>query len=284
MSKDTVVFLPDGSYRVSSGPTSIVVSPSEGGRITSFMQTGYDFLADKKIHPENYGSTFWPSPQSIWNWPPPPVLDNQPYSAAVDGDTIVLNGGSDPVTGLRFTKKIFPDGNGRMTIVYSMANTADTAIHVAPWEVTRVHKGGVLFFPLGEGSVVNKNFGPVPAEVTDGIVWYKDSVARPAENELSVADGSEGWMAYAIDGRLFVKKFADVRRADQAPGEAEVSVYVSAVADYIEIETQGSYSSISRGNQVSWRMNWIAADIPSGISVSSGNMRLVDFARNVAGK
>jgi hypothetical protein len=164
---------------------------------------------------------------------------------------------------------------------YSITNISDEIKKAAPWEITRVHKGGLLFFPIGEGQVGNKHFGPAPTDVLDGIVWYKDEKEKPKESELSIANGSEGWAAYAIDGRVFIKKFPDVKPEDQAPGEAEVSIYVDATSDYVEFEIQGKYGAIKQGDRISWSVEWFAANIPANIKVERGSKELVEFVRNI---
>jgi len=55
------------------------------GRITSFLVDGRNFLTDDKVDSLNWGSTFWPSPQSDWDWPPPAAIDNEPYTVTLEG-------------------------------------------------------------------------------------------------------------------------------------------------------------------------------------------------------
>ena len=112
-----------------------------------------------------------------------------------------------------------------------------------------------------------------PPEVLDGIVWFQDTKERPKENELSIADVSEGWAAFAIDGKLFIKKFTDIKQAQAAPGEAELSIYVSNEADYIEFEIQGQYTTLTPGVKMTWNIEWIAVDIPETIRAAERKQR-----------
>jgi hypothetical protein len=69
------------------------------------------------------------------------------------------------------------------------------------------------------------------------------------------ADGS-GWLAYCANGLLLVKKFQDLKQGEPAPGEAEIQVYVNRGKTYIELESQGSYTLLQPGEQLSWTVNW----------------------------
>jgi Domain of unknown function (DUF4380) len=279
--KGSAALMSDGDYSVASGPARMSVDPRVGGTIDSLLFEGYEFLTGKDVHPFFYGSTFWPSPQSDWNWPPPPVLNVDPYAASVDGDTLTLVSGKDEITGFQFTKKFFPGKGGRLELRYTISNVSGAAKKVAPWEITRVRKGGLLFFPVGNNRLSKKSFGPVPVEVMDGVAWYKDPKEKPADNLLTSADGTEGWAAYAIDRKLFVKKFPNVRRDELAPGEGEITIYVSGVADYVEFEVQGKYEALGPGNGSSWQVTWIVADIPQSVASKVGNKELVEFARKL---
>jgi len=277
---------------IKSGKISLAVDPNIGGRITSFKLGNYEFLVQRGLPFQAYGSTFWPSPQSNWNWPPPRVLDSAPYSVENGNGTIRLNSGKDSVTGFQFEKKFSAakpsdstEGNGGINLQYSMVNISNETRQASPWEITRVHKGGLLFFPIGEGQVTSKLFKPAPTEILDGIVWYQSNKGQMKENWLSKADGSEGWAAYAIGGELFIKKFLDVKPEDQAPGEAEVLFYTDANADVVEFEIQGKFETMKPGDKTSWNVEWIAAGIPLNIKVEKGSKELVEFVRKtISGK
>jgi hypothetical protein len=273
-----------GDYSIISGKVSIAVNPGVGGRITSFKYGNYEFLTGKDVNPESYGSTFWPSPQSNWNWPPPAILDNRPYSIVSSGDSIKLRSEEDSSTGFQFIKVFSAGKNNSINLKYAIINNTTKDKKAAPWEITRAHKGGLFFFPMGKGVLTKKQFDPVSTEIINGIVWYQSKRLSGKDNELTTADGSEGWFAYAIDGKLFIKKFKDIQPKTFAPGEAEISLYVSAQFDYIEIEVQGEYKNIAPKGRSTWSLKWTGTAIPSSIKVEKGNMKLVDYVRKVLKK
>lgn len=277
----TLIKMPDGNYTLVSLNANMEVDPNVGARIVSLKFGGFEFLTGPEIMKGGYGSTFWPSPQSRWTWPPPVVLDSQPYSATSTGDTVRLVSGKDELTGLQVEKEFFPGKGGRFSLLYTMTNTTDSVIKAAPWEITRVHTGGLLFFPIGDNPLGKKYFDPAPVSVVDGIAWYEVGKSRPSNNLLTTADGTEGWAAYAIGGKLFVKKFPRVAREDIAPGEGSVLFYVSKEADYIEFEIQGKYGSLKPGERSTWHVEWIVANIPANIKAVPRDSSLVDFAREI---
>ena len=74
------------------------------------------------------------------------------------------------------------------------------------------------------------------------------------------ADG-KGWLAYLSDGLALVKLFDDLTPTQPAPGEAEIQVYVNRGKTYIEIESQGAYTTLQPGEQLSWTVKWKLAPI-----------------------
>lgn len=279
--KERIRLLGNGDYSIVSGNVSITVDQLTGARILSLKLGSYEFLTGPEVMRGNYGSTFWPSPQADWSWPPPAVLDSDPYTATSDNDTVTFVSGKDKRTGLQVTKEFFPGNDGQINLVYSMKNITDSVRRVAPWEITRVRKGGLLFFPVGDNPTGRKSFDAAPVKVVDGIAWYKDAGKRPSKNLLTTADGTEGWAAYVVGGKMFIKHFPNVVRSEIAPGEGEIAFYVSSVADYVEFEIQGKYQSLPPGGHSSWHVEWMVVDVPRQTEIDIGSPSLVEFARDL---
>jgi hypothetical protein len=90
-------------------------------------------------------------------------------------------------------------------------------------------------------------------EQANGAVWYKTDEAP--QNRKVNAD-ARGWLAYAADGLLLVKRFQDLKNNEPAPGEAEVQVYVNRGKSYIELESQGAYTLLQPGESLQWTVRW----------------------------
>lgn len=59
----------------------MVVDAAIGGRIMEFSCHGRNALVTGG---PQFGSTFWISPQSLWDWPPPVEIDSAPYAMWLD--------------------------------------------------------------------------------------------------------------------------------------------------------------------------------------------------------
>jgi hypothetical protein len=163
---------------------------------------------------------------------------------------------------------------------FIITNETEKEISLSPWQITRAKKGGILFFPKGEGAQRMKYF---PLAETEYIIT--DSGTKPIwayrfdNHRLNINDGSEGWLAYAIDQKVFIKKYEDNKPDKFAVGEGEVIFYTSRNQDYIEIEIQGKYEKLTKGNSLSWDVEWFAFEIPTNIKIEVGNADLVNFVR-----
>ena len=87
----------------------------------------------------------------------------------------------------------------------------------------------------------------------NGAAWYQADEA--AENRKINADG-KGWLAYCANGLLLVKRFDDLDASQPAPGEAEIQVYVNQRKTFIEIESQGAYTTLLPGEELQWAVSW----------------------------
>ena len=275
----------DGRYLFQLENQQLAVDPAIGGRITSLTLDGEDFLTGPEVNDFNWGSTFWPSPQSVWHWPPSAELDHKPYEVITAGNTLKMVSQQDPQTGLVVTKEFSAAENpARYILRYTLTNQAPIPQFAAPWEVTRVHTEGITFFPRGKGDMRG---GLLPlTTVADGIAWFTyDAAGLPLKGDRQLyTDGSEGWMAH-INGRtILIKKFPDVPLEKNAPKEGEIELFASDVKpgkSYVEIEHQGNYTPLSPGDTLSWEVTWYLRELPDSLDVTSGNNLLVDYVRSV---
>jgi len=279
-------------FRLEVGTQSMEIDANLGGRITSFLVGGENFLTDDKVDSLNWGSTFWPSPQSDWNWPPPAAIDNEPYTATLERQGLKLVSKMSPA-GLIITKRISGDlQEGCFQLEYTITNASEKALKVAPWEVTRVKTGGMAFFPMGAGT---RRGGLIPlTREKENIIWFiyrVDSLPSKGDRQL-YSDGSEGWLAALNRRTILVQQFPDIPLEAAAPKEGEVELYASPLKGdgpvetrgYVEIEHQGAFQVLGPGVSSSWHVTWRASQVPDSIDVKAGNPQLVDFVRQLVKK
>jgi hypothetical protein len=279
-------------FRLAFQNTVFEVDPDDAGRIVTFSLDGVNVLVPSGTY---FGSVFWPSPQSAWpgGWPPPAEFDTTPYSGGIEGNAIVLHGtaASSAFHMLRVTKRFTANAEHQVvTIEYTLHNDGVSTAMVAPWEITRVRPGGLIFFPDSGASLIAFSNPAIPFTSAESARWFEYRAAAITASSKSGADATEGWAAH-VDchatlertcggpSLVLIKSFADVAPATFAPGEAEVELYADGAHGYVELEDQGSYAAIPAGGERTWVMHWYLRELPS-LATLNGNPALLDFVRS----
>ncbi len=252
LSAQTINTLEDGKYSISVGDVVLTVDASRGGKIVSFKCQDKEVLSTTRM-PNSFGSTFWTSPQKEWNWPPVPEFDTKPYTAEVKDNMLVLTGSKSERFGYRIRKVFTADPkDNAVVITYTIINESGETRKVAPWEISRVPNGGVVFFDAKEATPAN-NMKGLPFTYEKGAAWYV--MDEDKANRKINADG-KGWLAFCDKGLLFIKKFADIDQAEAAPAEAEIQIYANPGKTFVEIEEQGAYTTLKPGEEADWTARW----------------------------
>lgn len=243
---------PSDPHTLKCGHQTMTIDAGKGGKILSLKYDDQEVISQSRF-PESFGSTFWTSPQKEWNWPPVPEFDKQAYTVeGKDGHLIMTSPVSNRL-GFRIRKAFATDEkDGAFVITYSIINESNDTRKVAPWEITRVaNDSGLIFFKAKAESVWPA--GLMNFKDAHGAAWYTPDETN--ENRKVNADGA-GWLAYANKGLLLLKKFDDLKPDAPAPGEAEIQVYVNRGKTYIELESQGAYTTLQPKEELSWTVRW----------------------------
>jgi hypothetical protein len=256
------------------------VDAARGGRVTALRLGERNLLSGAEVDPINYGSTLWTSPQSAWGWPPVEEIDSAPYSAALEGEAIVMSGPASALLGVSIEKRVSASRErGAFVLAYRLVSHAAGPVHVAPWEVTRVQPNGLTFFATGAGIYAPSD---LPARDDGSITWVHHDAAVIAGHQKLFADAGEGWIAHVDGDALFVKSFDLVPRAAHAPGEAQIEIYASSMHRYVEVEQQGACETLAPGGALEWRVEWRVRRLPEALPREVGSAALARFARDVA--
>jgi len=242
----------DQLFTLKNGDVSMTINADKGGKILSLKYQDKEVLSQSRW-PESFGSTFWTSPQKEWNWPPVPEFDKQAYTVKQKSESRLTI--TSPVSGrlnLSVGKDFQTDAkDGAFIITYSIKNEGNEPRRVAPWEISRVPNADGLIFFEAVDSIWPA--GLMSFETEQGASWYKTDEAP--QNRKVNADG-HGWLAYAANDLLLVKRFQDLKNNEPAPGEAEVQVYVNRGKTYIELESQGAYTLLQPDESLQWTVRW----------------------------
>jgi hypothetical protein len=232
------------------GPYQLVVDANMGGHIVEYNLQGQNCMISGR--PE-VGSTFWPSPQSAWGWPPPRALDKDPYEIKDMAERIWIKSAVCQQTHLCVEKE-FHLHKDHLAVAYTLHNCGDKPVQYAPWEITRI--GGGITFYASQEPILPLSTGR--AEYENGVVWHSYQPETQTHHEKIFGNGSAGWVANIYNNLLLIKKFIPVPREWVAPGEGEVEIYAHFDLQnrYIEMEQQGRYQPIPPTGSVRWQVLW----------------------------
>lgn len=254
----------EGKYTITNGDITMTIDASRGGKILSFKYQDKEVLSQTRI-PNSFGSTFWTSPQKEWNWPPVAEYDTKPYTAELKDNSLVLTSEKSERFGYRVRKEFTADPkDNSIAITYTIINESGETRQVAPWEISRVPNGGMVFFDAKEATPANRMQG-LPFTYEKGAAWYVMDEAKG--NRKINADG-KGWLAFCDNGLMFIKKFQDIAPSEPAPAEAEIQIYVNTGKTFVEIEEQGAYTTLKPGEELDWTVRWylVPVDEPAAPS------------------
>jgi hypothetical protein len=253
------------------GPTHVEFLPAEGGRLSRLRHNGVDLVLPPGAVPGFHGDTFWPSPQSRFDWPPPPVLDSQPYEVVLESpESLTLRSAPDPDFGFQVEKR-FELAADSLAIEFTLTNIWSQPQSVAPWQVTRAPRDGVLVWAPGEPFADPDRMRKQEEDpgcwfvhrdstaVFDGLEVGPDhaSIAVPAVTTTSkLFTDAHGWLAHAHHATLFLRLFPDLTNDRAAPRQGEVEMYFNPDRDYIELENQGTYVTLDPGQSLTYPVEW----------------------------
>lgn len=243
-----------------------------GGRILSFCIHNRNVLLDSGIQT---GSTFWPAPQVLWQWPPPPVLDHEPYSIISRSSRhIDMCSGIDSALGIQLHKSFSLQKMGAR-LEYTIHNVSADIVTMAPWEISRV-PGGLTFYAAASKPEAQSTCA---AEYAAGHYWYAYQPRGLTGIPKIFANRTDGWLANVHNRQLFLKRFPSVAVDEVAPSEAEVEIYAHAdtAQPYVEVEQQGPFKAILPDRRLHWTVEWILAEVPARVDVSVGSPGLLDL-------
>lgn len=116
---------PTPAIRLCDGDLEAFIQPEQGGRVLGF-----------------HGDTFWPSPQERFDWPPPAILDEDPYTVIqATGKSATIQSARDEPFGFQLEKHFEVKGNA-IHFTSRLTNIWDRPQYVAPWQVTRAPREG----------------------------------------------------------------------------------------------------------------------------------------------
>jgi hypothetical protein len=260
-----------GIHSIGSEPLIAEVDPRLAGRVTRLLFEGRNLLSTSESNPDNWGATYWTSPQSDWGWPPVAEVDHLPYRVlSSTPEELILRSQPARIGERLFAiEKRFALGSkaGTLDTFYTIENRGISSFRMANWEISRMPPGGLTFYPTGEAELnAIAPHSHLPIEKEEGTSFY-DHAKFSGDKCLKLhADGRGGYLAHVSSGLLLLKLFADSTPDEQAPGEGECEIFANDDGKYVEIEVQGRYATIEPGAKETFSVRTVVILLPQGVT------------------
>jgi len=193
--------------------------------------------------PEEKPRTYWP--------------DNAPVEQAWDGTTLKLV--PPPETDCRIQKQMevtMDPAKARVTVLHRLTNLNQWDVELAPWALTVMAPGGRAIYPQ-EPYIPHTEY-LLPARPL--VLWHYTNMADPRwvwgekcfqlKQDASATTpqkvgflNKQGWVAYSLNGELFVKQFEPTPGASYPDFGCNTETFTNA--DMLEVETLGPLTTLA---------------------------------------
>jgi hypothetical protein len=267
----TVEYVGHDCVPLENGIVRLLVTRSIGLRVLSFGFAGgenmFAVLPDFVTDCPGAGKFHFYGGHRLWRAPEEPALtylpDNHPVDVAPLADGLLVTQPTDLETGLQKSLEIrLPNGAARVTLTHRIANLGAGEATFAPWAITQFKTGGVAILPQSKeetGVLPNRSLTlwPYSSMTNPNVDWGKHFILVRADMDSAFKVGfpnPRGWLAYWLDGTLFVK------RANYHP-QAEYCDFGSSSECYcndrfLELETLAPIAAIPPGATATHIETW----------------------------
>lgn len=256
---------------------SLLVTQSVGPRIISLRLKGGknlfaelpDFVTKRPDGRDFHfrgGHRLWHAPESM---PRTYALDDDPVEIIRTGNSLLVTQQMEAETGIEKSMRISLTGDKAQVIIQHMlTNRGVWSIECAPWAITQFKTGGVAILPQSREQIdllPNRSLAlwSYTNIASPHVTWGNEYVLLRAEIQPPFKVGfpnPRGWLAYWLDGTLFVKRAAyDPQTAYYDFGSSS-ECYCNS--HFLELETLAPIGQLEPGASVIHVETWeLYADI-----------------------
>jgi hypothetical protein len=217
--------------------------------------------------------------------------DNVPVEVEETGAGVTFRQEPGPITHVakRMTVALAADRD-EVVVTHTLENRGEEPVELAPWALTVMAPGGLAVVPLPHKIPHTERLTPNQAWIlwpyTDFsdprwtlgeryVLFRQDAERGP--NKLGIAH-REGWVAYALDGFVFLKMFERLPGQVYADGGANFQTFSNA--QMLELESLGPLVSLEPGAAVTHVERWMLfRDVPPIESEADADMHLLPLVR-----
>ncbi len=250
--------------RLTNGSIELIVTTDVGPRVIRFGFVGgqnlfaeYETMAGKtggegwRIYG---GHRLWHAPEAM---PRTYAPDNGPVDYTWDGKTLKLVQPVEASTGIQKEMGLSLDPNrDRVEVLHRLINHNLWEVKLAPWALTVMAKGGRAIFPQEAYRRHEEYLLPARALV----LWHYTVMTDPrwkwGEKYIQLRQdpsattpqkvgimNKPGWAAYALNGQVFIKRFAFLPEAVYPDFGCNTETFTNA--DMLEIESLGPMTALA---------------------------------------
>jgi len=265
--------------RLSNGKAEVIATTDVGPRVIRFGFVGGQNLFHEwkdqlgKTGGDEWrpygGHRLWHAPEQM---PRTYAPDNDPVQYSWDGKTLVLTQKVESSTGIMKQMEITlsPD-EPYVKIVHRLVNKNLWDVEAAPWCLTFMAQRGRAIFPM-EPYIPHSEY-LLPARPL--VLWHYTNMRDPrwiwgtryiqlrqdptvppddrGKQKVGMLN-KQGWMAYVLNGELFMKRYACDPNATYPDYGCNTEVFTNS--DMLELETLGPLGKIPAGGAVEHVEHW----------------------------
>ena len=256
---------------------SLLVAQSVGPRILSLRFNGGDNLLaelpdfaverpDGKMYRFFGGHRLWHAPEHM---PRTYVPDDQPVDIVPMRNGLSITQQVEASTGLEKSIQIsLADDKPQVILRHTLTNRGLWPVECAPWTITQVKTGGVAILPQSReqtGYLPNRSLAlwPYNDMSSPHVTWGTSAILIRAQMPSPFKVGfsnPRGWLAYWLDGTLFVKRAAFDAQATYYDFGSSSECYCND--RFLELETLAPISKIAPGESTTHTETWeLYADV-----------------------
>jgi len=224
----------------------------------------------------------------LWVGPELPELtyqtDDERVTAVHADDSVTVTSRADEFGLVKSIRVTAVPGEPSLAVDHSIRATAGTTLDIAAWAITQLRPGGVAVMPLGLPGGALSDVQAAHQIVMWPYTDLNDPAITVGQTELTVGTdvlaGTKigtpllrGWLAYAIDDVVFVKRVS-------VDGERFVDLgatgQIYSAHDYLQLETLGPITPVANKASIHHRETWHLYNRPDGPVIDLGKALALD--------
>jgi len=242
-------------YLTTMGPRIIGLYAKEAG-VDLFAKT-------PQAHwPTPHGEYYLHGGHRLWTAPEDPfrICPEDNVRVVAEGNTVILRSGVD-ASGLEKEISFHLDENC-VRLMHRVTWHGSDPIELAPWTITQMRLGGMAILPqsVSDGWLPNRNIVLWPySQLDDERLDLQDDMilvsGHTSDKAFKIGNyNSHGWIAYAVENALFVKRFSIDQTKRYPDMGCNVEAYVKDSC--VEMETLGVLTTLQPQASVTYEEIW----------------------------